>query len=105
MTPRPRHVPQRRCVVCRASLTKAGLVRLVQGDAGWRVDPEGRAGGRGTWVCHTCIAAAGDRATRKAFARAFRQQTDEVVALLCSSRDAVRSTPIARASRHGGTHG
>ena len=105
MTARSRHVPLRRCVVCRTSLTKADLVRLVADESGWRLDPTGRAGGRGTWVCHTCIATSDDRVTRRAFARAFRQRTDEVVALLEPCRESARSTPLAHATRHGGTHG
>jgi uncharacterized protein len=105
MTTRTRHVPLRRCVVCRTSLTKADLVRLVRHEDGWRLDPTLLAGGRGTWVCKGCIATSDDRATRRAFARAFRQQTDEVLELLAGVPDSVRSTPLAHATRHGGTHG
>jgi predicted RNA-binding protein YlxR (DUF448 family) len=104
MSPVAGHVPLRRCVVCRASLAKADLVRLVQGDAGWRLDESRVAGGRGTWVCHACTAALTDRATRRAFGRAFRQHTDEVVALLGRSGD-VSVRPTSHDPRHGGTHG
>jgi uncharacterized protein len=102
---RPRHVPLRRCVVCRAALTKPELVRLVRHEGTWRVDEAGRAGGRGTWVCRDCIAGSHERTRRKAFARTFRQQTDEVVTLLGRAADAARGVTPAHAPCHGGTHG
>jgi uncharacterized protein len=104
MSGRARHVPLRRCVVCRGTFTKADLVRLVEGDEGYRLDPDGRAGGRGTWICRPCIEAAHDKATRRAFARAFRQRADEVVALLPRPSTAT-GTPRPHDARHGGTHG
>ncbi|CAN5719050.1 YlxR family protein [soil metagenome] len=99
-----KHVPLRRCVACRRPLTKDDLVRLVRGSDGWVVDDTRRAGGRGTWVCSLCISTSDDRVTRRALARAFHQQTDEVVALL-ASRTVHSAAPLAHATRHGGTHG
>ena len=112
MTQRPRHVPLRRCVMCRSSLPKAQLLRLVRGEDGWRLDLRGRAGGRGTWLCHDCVARIDERATTRALVRSFRNDADEVRALLRSlptsvttNGDATATTPTPHDSRHGGTHG
>jgi uncharacterized protein len=44
--------PQRTCVGCRQKRPKATLVRLVRGgDGRVRVDDNGRAWGRGAYVC------------------------------------------------------
>ncbi len=49
---RPRHVPQRTCIVCRQSDAKRALIRLVR-DATGRVaiDPTGKRPGRGAYLC------------------------------------------------------
>lgn len=58
MQAKPRkHIPQRMCVVCRASSAKRTLVRLVRtADEGLQVDPSGKRNGRGAYLCHqaTC---------------------------------------------------
>ena len=49
---RPAHVPQRSCAVCRAVHPKRDLTRVVRTpDGEVRLDPTGRAPGRGTYVC------------------------------------------------------
>jgi predicted RNA-binding protein YlxR (DUF448 family) len=49
---RPRHVPQRTCVGCRTTAAKRGFVRVVRApDGGVRVDPTGKASGRGAYLC------------------------------------------------------
>ncbi|MCX7860200.1 RNase P modulator RnpM [Chloroflexus sp.] len=50
---RPRHVPQRTCIVCRQSDAKRALIRLVR-DATGRVaiDSTGKRPGRGAYLCH-----------------------------------------------------
>jgi uncharacterized protein len=49
---RPRHVPLRRCVVCRRARPQAELLRFYRGaDGRWRADETRRAGGRGAWLC------------------------------------------------------
>lgn len=103
MTPRTRHVPLRRCAVCRTSRTKEELVRLVRQGEAWVVDEERRMGGRGTWVCLACARGADAKETRRGFARAFRQQADDVVVTLGSSMEG--SGPTAREPRQGGMHG
>lgn len=50
--PRPRHVPQRTCVACRAGRAKRELVRVVRGvDGSVGVDPSGKRSGRGAYLC------------------------------------------------------
>ncbi len=49
--PRVRRVPQRMCVACRETRPKREMVRVVRTPAGEvRVDPTGKAAGRGAYV-------------------------------------------------------
>jgi len=45
-----KHVPLRMCVGCREALAKRALVRVVRDPDGVRVDPGGKASGRGAYV-------------------------------------------------------
>ncbi len=47
---RRKHVPQRTCVGCRQVLAKRALIRVVRGPEGVRVDPGGKAPGRGAYL-------------------------------------------------------
>jgi predicted RNA-binding protein YlxR (DUF448 family) len=50
--PRPKHVPQRTCVVCRDTGAKRSLTRIVRTEEGQiKVDPTGRMNGRGAYLC------------------------------------------------------
>ncbi|MDR7484175.1 MAG: YlxR family protein [Armatimonadota bacterium] len=50
--PKARHIPQRQCVACRQMRPKRELVRVVRTPGGEvRVDPTGKASGRGAYVC------------------------------------------------------
>lgn len=93
--PAERHVPLRRCVVCRASLPKEQLVRFVRdaSDA-WVLDADKRAGGRGAWVCLTCAR----EADPKRIARGFRGRAEPVVTQL-------RSHFQPHSPKSGGNHG
>ena len=54
---RPKHIPQRICIVCRSINPKRGLIRLVRTDTGGvLVDVTGKQNGRGAYVCQqtTC---------------------------------------------------
>ena len=52
--PRPRHVPQRTCVVCRDKTNKRALFRIVRtADGQAEVDLTGRKPGRGAYLCDT----------------------------------------------------
>lgn len=49
---RPKHVPFRSCVICRAKLLKRELTRVVRTPQGIvQVDPTGKQNGRGTYLC------------------------------------------------------
>jgi uncharacterized protein len=49
---RPRHVPQRTCIVCRQTSAKRQLVRVVRTpDGSVTVDPTGKLSGRGAYLC------------------------------------------------------
>jgi predicted RNA-binding protein YlxR (DUF448 family) len=50
---RPRHVPQRTCVICRRQFDKRRLTRVVRAASGEGVmiDPTGKHGGRGAYLC------------------------------------------------------
>jgi uncharacterized protein len=51
--PRRKHVPLRTCIACRRTLGKRDLVRIVRSPiAGVVVDPTGKQGGRGAYLCH-----------------------------------------------------
>ena len=55
--PRPKHVPQRMCVVCREKAGKRTLTRVVRlTDGTIVVDPTGKQNGRGAYLCdkHAC---------------------------------------------------
>ena len=47
---RVKHVPQRTCVGCRLTLAKRSLIRVVRTPEGVRVDPTGKAAGRGAYL-------------------------------------------------------
>jgi len=49
---RPKHIPQRSCVVCREKQDKRQLIRLVRQPEGQvAVDPTGKQNGRGAYLC------------------------------------------------------
>jgi uncharacterized protein len=48
---KPKHIPLRRCVVCREALPQKELLRLYQKDGQWQFDLKRKAGGRGAWLC------------------------------------------------------
>lgn len=51
--PRPKHVPQRMCIICRDHDAKRGLHRIVRSPEGVVApDPTGRRNGRGAYLCH-----------------------------------------------------
>jgi predicted RNA-binding protein YlxR (DUF448 family) len=48
---RQKHAPRRTCVVCRETLPKRQLTRLVRTPEGVRIDPTGKLAGRGAYLC------------------------------------------------------
>jgi len=47
---RGKHVPRRTCVGCREVFPKRSLIRIVKGPEGVKVDPSGKAHGRGAYL-------------------------------------------------------
>lgn len=98
---RTRHVPMRRCAVCRGPLPRAELIRFARDEAGnWRLDRQKRAGGRGTWVCRQARCH-----ERKALGRAFRAQAPEVAAQLTALEGRDQELTKASKSQNGGIDG
>lgn len=49
---RPKHVPQRTCVVCHHKMDKRRLTRVVRTpEGGVVIDPTGKRNGRGAYLC------------------------------------------------------
>lgn len=49
---RPKHRPQRTCIVCRQAKDKRELIRVVRTPEGnFIIDPTGKANGRGAYLC------------------------------------------------------
>jgi predicted RNA-binding protein YlxR (DUF448 family) len=57
---RLKHIPQRMCIGCRESLAKRALIRVARTPDGVKLDPTGKAPGRGAYVHdrRSCWAAA-----------------------------------------------
>jgi len=70
-------VPERTCVGCRTRAPKPALARIVRGSDGTvRIDPDGRAAGRGAYV-HPSGRCVDDALRRGAIARALRASVGE----------------------------
>src|SRR5690606_41462050 len=71
---RPKHVPQRMCIICREHDAKRGLHRIVRSPDGVVApDPTGRRNGRGAYLCHK--AACWEKALRSgALSRALKDR-------------------------------
>ncbi len=78
---RTRHVPLRRCAICRAVAPQSQLLRLVQQGDGYRLDIGRRLGGRGTWICAQCAADPNEKRLRQA----FKGQAQHVRGLLAAA--------------------
>ena len=76
---RQKHVPLRRCVVCRTQRPQNALLRLYRDNDGvWHLDPSSKAGGRGAWVCLPAHNPSCTNASSKQLARFFRGQAEGV---------------------------
>jgi len=51
MNEKKKHIPLRKCVGCQQMLPKSELVRIVKTEEGLKIDPTGKADGRGAYVC------------------------------------------------------
>jgi len=91
---RRKHVPQRTCVGCHQVLDKRALIRLVRTAEGVKIDPSGKASGRGAYLhdrrrcwelglsgglAHALktTVSAEDRAALHEFARKFPEESPE----------------------------
>lgn len=90
MTARPKHIPLRRCVICRASRPKRELVRWVRGPEGVALDESGKSPGRGAYICQaeSCLRQA---LTRKGVERVLggRPSPADVESLLAACQPSV----------------
>lgn len=91
-------MPQRRCVLCRAGLPQAELIRLVRDADDVRLDLSRKLGGRGTWVCYACASEPNEKKLRQV----FRNQAPQVRALLGEALQR-RPLPARRAAAASGT--
>ena len=55
MNPKPKHVPERTCIVCRQKTAKRQLTRFVRSPEGVFADPSGKRDGRGAYLCDNLI--------------------------------------------------
>jgi uncharacterized protein len=55
MNAKPKHVPERTCIVCRQKTAKRQLTRFVRTPAGVFADPSGKRDGRGAYLCDNPI--------------------------------------------------
>lgn len=77
--PKRTHEPVRTCVGCRQEAGKRGLVRLVRGPDGLaRLDPGGRAHGRGAYL-HAEPGCVDLARRRRALERALKAQVPDEV--------------------------
>jgi uncharacterized protein len=107
-----RHPPTRTCVSCRTERDKGDLVRIVRTQTGQnaqdvevRVDPTGKAAGRGAYLCvdATCWSEA---LKTRAVQRALDvPSAASLTALLSSGPPAAGFSPHARSNAQGATHG
>jgi predicted RNA-binding protein YlxR (DUF448 family) len=86
---RPRHVPQRTCIVCRQTSAKRQLVRVVRTpDSRVTIDPTGKLSGRGAYLCDSPECWQTALKHRGALARALKVETIAEDDSLFSSLDA-----------------
>lgn len=99
---RPKHVPQRMCIGCREALAKRALVRVARTPDGVKIDPTGKAPGRGAYVHdrRSCWEAALrgplENALKTQFAPSERE-TLEVHLRSLASEESMESDPKAAA--------
>ncbi len=73
---RPKHRPQRSCVVCREKKDKRELTRLVMTDGRLQVDMSGKMKRRGAYMCDKSVCWA-QATTPTQLSRALRQELSD----------------------------
>jgi len=99
---RPKHVPQRMCIGCREALAKRALVRVARTPDGVKIDPTGKAPGRGAYLHdrRSCWEAALRGPLEGALKTQFtpsERETLEVYMRSLASEESVESDPGAAA--------
>ncbi len=51
MAEKQKHIPLRKCMGCQEMLPKQSLIRIVKDSEGIKLDPTGKADGRGAYLC------------------------------------------------------
>ncbi len=88
MSTKPKHIPLRRCVVCRDSKPQADLLRFVKGgEDQWQFDSsyalhKRKSNGRGAWVCKDSSCH-----KEKVLKRVFREDAEPVFKALAEQRE------------------
>lgn len=90
---RRKHVPQRTCVGCRQVQAKRSMIRIVRGPDGVRVDPTGKAPGRGAYL-HD-LRSCWEAALKGSLARALRCE------LSAEERQGLQAVAESLANREG----
>lgn len=72
---RRRHIPQRTCVGCRQILPKRSMIRIVRNSDGIRVDPTGKAPGRGAYLHN--LRSCWEKALQGSLSHALRSELTE----------------------------
>ena len=97
--PKAKHIPLRRCVVCRTSRPQAKLIRFFKDESGhWQLDETRKSGGRGAWLCKDSP----DCHKLKALGRFFRADAVSVAQQL---NDLVPTQPSAGRTQTSETTG
>ena len=74
---REKKVPMRTCVGCTESRDKKDLIRIAVYEGAAAVDPEGRAKGRGIYICRDNSECFDKAIKRKALERALKRPVSE----------------------------
>lgn len=103
--PKKKHIPQRTCVGCREVLSKRTLIRVVRTPEGVRIDPTGKAAGRGAYLHdqRSCW----ERGLRGTLASALKteltqQERDDLAAFAASLPEIAAILPGGSASQEDG---
>ena len=73
-----RHEPIRECICCGNKFQKTGLFRIVQNESGIFLDREGKAEGRGAYICKS-QACREKLVQQRRLNRAFKKKVEDSV--------------------------
>lgn len=74
----PLHTPTRECIGCGGKFPKQALLRIVKSDGRISLDPDGKAPGRGAYLCRS-RGCAEQMMKRRKLNRTFRQNVPEEI--------------------------